>query len=173
MTQHATTQVKQAAQTAQWENCSPPQTAESARRIAAAISAAAQPTFLPLRIYLSGPLGAGKTFWVREAMRAWGYEEEVLSPSYMVAITHHINNLTIHHLDCYRLQGAAIDAESLELLEDETALCLLEWPECARDLPQADMTIDFNLLNDDEKRTLGFTAATASGQHLLNALLTQ
>lgn len=157
-----------------WHDCTPEQTRESARRIARAIFACAAQGggSLPLRVYLSGQLGAGKTFWVRAALRAWGHKAEVPSPSYMVALSYQVANLTIHHLDCYRLQGANIDAESLELLQDNTAICLLEWQENARGLPPADMHIE--LLHQKGSggkfRTLRFTALSDNGQRLLAAL---
>ena len=157
-----------------WRACTPAQTAESAQRLAAAISTGveqnASPSLPPLRIFLSGALGAGKTFWVRALLRAWSYRNEVLSPSYMVAMTYEVAGLVVHHLDCYRLQGTVVDAETRELLEDDSAICVLEWSEHARDLPPPDFCIQFINEEADDHRTLHFTATTARGTPLLEAL---
>ena len=97
----------------------------------------------PCVFLLEGELGAGKTTFVRGFVGALtkgtkGAEEEdhritVQSPTYALARSYPTTPTT-HHLDLYRLQQSNFDAYNLEdlglwdLLEDPTALVLVEWP---------------------------------------------
>ena len=102
---------------------------------------------LPARIFLSGELGAGKTCWVRALLRALGETGVIPSPSYALAHTYTLGELTVHHMDCFRLQGAALGDDLLELLDDE-ALCLVEWPEYATNLAAPDLWLYFNFVGE-------------------------
>src|SRR5687767_2832053 len=75
-------------------------------------------------LLLDGPLGAGKTIFVKGLASAVGIDpEEVTSPSFTL-VNPHAGRLMLFHLDLYRLdEGApaanAVDLE--ELLTDERA----------------------------------------------------
>lgn len=132
--------------------------AETEARTDAAAAGVAPHLSPPMRVFLSGPLGAGKTRWTRAALRALGERGRVPSPSYALAHTYRAGGRLIHHLDCFRLQGAALGGELLELLDDD-ALCFVEWPECAADLPPPDLRVrfDFDKESEDARRIV-FTA---------------
>ncbi len=81
---------------------------------------------------LSGPLGAGKTEFVRGMLSAYGLSEQVKSPSYLIEFEYHSSNSEvsrIRHLDCFRIEGRACDngLEDISAAPDE--LILVEWPE--------------------------------------------
>lgn len=120
----------------------------------------------PLHIYLAGELGVGKTFWVQSLLAALGEQQRVRSPSYALVYSYQIGALTIHHFDCYRLQGAPIGDDLLELLEQE-ALCLLEWHEQASNLPAADLYLNFSFAAS--ARVIQAEAASEQGEKLLCA----
>lgn len=90
------------------------------------------PTMLVSRVvYLQGPLGAGKTTWVRSWLAAMGYQGIVKSPTYSIIEHYQFSAGMIHHLDCYRLS----DVEELEAIGIRDFMgvghtCLVEWPEC-------------------------------------------
>jgi tRNA threonylcarbamoyladenosine biosynthesis protein TsaE len=81
-------------------------------------------------LLLDGPLGAGKTVFVKGLAASLGVDpEEVTSPSFTL-VNPHAGRLTLFHIDLYRLeQGAsaasAVDLE--ELLSDEHAVIAIEW----------------------------------------------
>jgi tRNA threonylcarbamoyladenosine biosynthesis protein TsaE len=87
---------------------------------------------------LSGEVGAGKTTFVRAAVRSLGVEERVTSPTYQLARGYEGlkdgRRLIVNHLDLYRLEGIE-DRDVLELddyLEPE-AVTFIEWAEPALD----------------------------------------
>jgi tRNA threonylcarbamoyladenosine biosynthesis protein TsaE len=81
---------------------------------------------------LSGPLGAGKTIFVKGICAALGVdEEEVTSPSFTL-VNPYAGRLQLYHIDLYRLDegaGAAHAVDLDELLSDENAVIVIEWAE--------------------------------------------
>lgn len=87
-------------------------------------------------LYLSGPLGAGKTFVARSIARALGLPgaERVTSPTFNLVTEHETRRGRVLHVDLYRLRDHANrDAEvaRLELREarENGAIVLVEWGE--------------------------------------------
>lgn len=81
-------------------------------------------------LLLDGPLGAGKTVFVKGLTTALGVDpDEVTSPSFTL-VNPYDGRLTVFHIDLYRLDegasaAAAVDLE--ELLSDEQAVIIIEW----------------------------------------------
>jgi tRNA threonylcarbamoyladenosine biosynthesis protein TsaE len=81
-------------------------------------------------VTVAGPLGAGKTTFVRGAARALGIEAPVTSPTYTIG--HRYSGAPdVSHLDLYRFEGMSApewgDIESYF----EDAVVFVEWPEAA------------------------------------------
>jgi tRNA threonylcarbamoyladenosine biosynthesis protein TsaE len=123
-----------------------------------------------LIIYLSGPLGAGKTTFVRGYLRALGYGGAVRSPTYTLLEIYELEGITLCHCDLYRL----VMAEELEFLGlrellDRSVTCLVEWPDKgAGFLPAADLTIA--IAYADGARRVSLTAHTEPAGHVLARL---
>jgi tRNA threonylcarbamoyladenosine biosynthesis protein TsaE len=83
-------------------------------------------------LLLSGPLGAGKTIFVKGICAALGIdEEEVTSPSFTL-VNPYDGRLRLYHIDLYRLDEGASAAHAVdldELLTDERAVIVIEWAE--------------------------------------------
>ncbi len=80
-------------------------------------------------VFLSGQLGAGKTFFIRAAARELGVREPVTSPSFTLAQSYK-GEVTVHHLDLYRLSAfGRDDAADLEPYFEPEAITFVEWPE--------------------------------------------
>ena len=95
-----------------------------------------------LRIFLHGELGAGKTTWVRAFLRACGVEGRIRSPSFSVVESYEVDGLALHHLDFYRQSDPhEWQGGGLRDLLIEPAVSLIEWPEKADGLPDADIDV--------------------------------
>jgi tRNA threonylcarbamoyladenosine biosynthesis protein TsaE len=81
-------------------------------------------------VLVSGDLGAGKTTFVRGAMRALGVTEPVTSPTFVVGHLYDGAAARLAHLDLYRLAG--LDDEDPGLLDPyfgADTISFVEWPE--------------------------------------------
>lgn len=83
-------------------------------------------------ILLNGPLGAGKTIFVKGIANGLGLNaEDVTSPSFTL-VNLHQGRLLLYHLDLYRLEEGAAAAHAVdldEILTDESAVVIIEWGE--------------------------------------------
>ena len=84
-------------------------------------------------LLLSGPLGAGKTLFVKGLAGALGLAaDEVTSPSFTLVNRYTEGRLTLYHIDLYRLSAGAQAAHAVdldEMLADERAVMVIEWAE--------------------------------------------
>ncbi len=94
-----------------------------ARRIALALPRGAL-------LVLTGPLGAGKTTFVKGVALALGSEATVTSPTYALVHEYPTPEGTLVHVDAYRLPDAdALVALGLDELRERARLTLVEWGE--------------------------------------------
>jgi tRNA threonylcarbamoyladenosine biosynthesis protein TsaE len=121
-----------------------------------------------LVVLLSGDLGAGKTTWVRAALRAWGWAGTVRSPTYTLLETYDATAVgPVHHLDLYRLR-APEELEELGLADlwPVPAVWFIEWPsQGAGYLPPADLTLRWT--HQRTGRQVQLAACSAAGEGLL------
>lgn len=80
-------------------------------------------------VLLFGPLGAGKTQFVRGLAHGLGMDpDEVRSPSYTLIDEHH-GATTFFHVDLYRLGPESLGDLGLEELFDDDTIVAVEWSE--------------------------------------------
>jgi tRNA threonylcarbamoyladenosine biosynthesis protein TsaE len=98
-------------------------------RAGAALAAALAPGDVVL---VSGDLGAGKTTFVRGALRALGVTEAVTSPTFVVGVLYDGAAGPLAHLDLYRLAGLGDeDPGLLDPYFGPETVTFVEWPERA------------------------------------------
>lgn len=105
---------------------SPEETFEAGRRVGERLAGGET-------LLLSGPLGAGKTVFVKGLATGLGLDPaEVSSPSFTLVNSYAEGRLLLHHIDLYRLAEGASSAHAVdldELLTDERAVVVIEWAE--------------------------------------------
>ena len=123
-------------------------------------------------IELHGPLGAGKSTFVRHLLHALGVQGRVKSPTYALMESYEAEldgaMLPIWHFDFYRFDDPQEweDAGFREVFGGP-GLKLVEWPEKAEGLlPQPDLRIEIEP-GLDEQRVVRLHAFTALGAELL------
>lgn len=119
------TTIAQHISTGEWQTHSAEETFNLGKRIGAQLSGGEI-------LLLHGPLGAGKTVFVKGIAAALDIDpEEVTSPSFTL-VNPYAGRLRFFHLDLYRLDEGAAAAHAVdleELLTDERAVVVIEWAE--------------------------------------------
>lgn len=110
---------------------------------------------------LSGPLGAGKTIFVKGICAALGVDEEdVTSPSFTL-VNPHAGRLLLYHIDLYRLDQGASAAHAVDLddlLSDEKAVLVIEWAERMGKYPLPDKVFRITIEGDGgSQRTISIS----------------
>ncbi len=81
-------------------------------------------------LLLSGPLGAGKTVFVRGVAAGLGVDpREVTSPTFTLVHEYRGGRLTLYHADLYRLERTGTDDLGLEEMGVRDGVLAIEWPE--------------------------------------------
>jgi tRNA threonylcarbamoyladenosine biosynthesis protein TsaE len=86
-------------------------------------------------VLVAGELGAGKTTFVRGALRALGVSEPVTSPTFVLGALYTGAAGPLAHLDLYRLGGLAEeDPGLLDPYFGPAIVTFVEWPERAESI---------------------------------------
>ena len=105
-------------------------------------------------LLLDGPLGAGKTVFVKGLAAALDIDpEEVTSPSFTL-VNPHVGRLPLFHIDLYRLDEGTAAAHSVdleELLTNEGAVIVIEWAERLGNYPLPANVWRIAILGDGEE----------------------
>ena len=113
-------------QTGEWTSRSPEETFAAGRGVGERLRGGEI-------LLLAGPLGAGKTVFVKGLAAGLGLDPaEVSSPSFTLVNRHAEGRLLLYHIDLYRLAEGASSAHAVdldELLADERAVIVIEWAE--------------------------------------------
>ena len=108
-------------------------------------------------VALRGPLGVGKTCFIKGIARGLGVEEEITSPTYTI-ISEYEGVLRgqpapIYHIDAYRLRGnddfSAMGGEEIVFGE---GISLIEWSErIPAFIPPEALRVDIEIKEDEER----------------------
>lgn len=133
-----------------------------------AASVARRPALRGAYIELRGPLGAGKTTFVRHLLRALGVAGRIKSPTYTVLEPYSLPGLAVSHFDFYRFEDPRewADAGFRDVFA-QPGLKLAEWPEKAGAmLPAPDLRLTIEPM-DGDARQVRAEAGTPLGVELL------
>jgi tRNA threonylcarbamoyladenosine biosynthesis protein TsaE len=105
-------------------------------------------------VLVMGELGSGKTTLVRGAARALGVTDPVTSPTFSIGHRYRGTDITVSHLDLYRLDS--LDQEDPELLADYFGpgrIAFVEWPQAAgAELGDARVRVTLHHAGADRRR---------------------
>lgn len=113
-------------------------------------------------ILLDGPLGAGKTVFVKGIAVACGVAaEDVTSPSFTL-VNPHVGYLPFFHIDLYRLDEGPAAAHAVdldELLSNDRAIIVIEWGERLKNYPLPAEAMRVQIKGDgDEPRIISISS---------------
>jgi tRNA threonylcarbamoyladenosine biosynthesis protein TsaE len=114
-------------------------------------------------IYLSGPLGGGKTTLVRGLLAGFGHTGAVKSPTFSLVEPYVLSRLNFYHFDLYRIKKPEEwDESGFREYFDGQSISLIEWPEKALAyLPGEDLWLTFAFSTVGRRVTI--VAATERG----------
>ncbi len=103
-------------------------------------------------VLLDGPLGAGKTAFVRGMARGLGAAPGAVSSPTFTLLQEYAGTLTLYHADLYRLTPP--ETADLGLLElSSEGILAVEWPERWRDAPSWAVRVEIRK-DDGDTRTI-------------------
>lgn len=138
------------------------QTRELAMKIASLLP-------LPSLLTLSGDLGAGKTTFTKGLALGLGIEDTVTSPTFTILKSYEGEDVTLHHMDAYRLEGIVQDLGFEEEIYDENAVCVIEWSHFIEyALPEE--RLEIKILLDGEDRIFTFIPKGKKYEEVVEAL---
>ncbi|MFO1337970.1 MAG: tRNA (adenosine(37)-N6)-threonylcarbamoyltransferase complex ATPase subunit type 1 TsaE [Burkholderiaceae bacterium] len=136
---------------------------------------AREPALRDARLELDGPLGAGKTTFVRHLLRALGVSGRIKSPTYAVVEPYELRlpggqPLAVSHFDFYRFDDPREWADAgFREVYTAPGLKVAEWAEkAAPHLPAPDLRLVIDPQADDSRQVRA-EAFSPMGQRLLAA----
>lgn len=130
---------------------------------------ATRPALVDACIELHGPLGAGKTTFVRHLLRELGVIGRIKSPTYTVMEPYQVGTLEISHFDFYRFTDPREwEDAGLRDVFARPGLKLVEWPDkAAGRLPPPDLRLEL-AVDEDDGREVTLEALSPRGLELLS-----
>ncbi|MEO7190829.1 MAG: tRNA (adenosine(37)-N6)-threonylcarbamoyltransferase complex ATPase subunit type 1 TsaE [Vicinamibacterales bacterium] len=102
-------------------------------------------------VLLSGPLGAGKTAFVRGLAEGLGCDlDGVSSPTYTI-VQEYGGPVTLQHVDLYRVLPAEVDDLALEELRED-AVMAVEWPDRWHRAPASAIVVTITPVGESTRR---------------------
>lgn len=105
-------------------------------------------------VLLNGGLGAGKTLFTKGILDSLGFDvDEVTSPSFTLVNLYDTDEFDIYHIDLWRLEPGNDVAAAVglgEILDNERAITIIEWPERLRNFSYTGRVISVTITGDGD-----------------------
>ena len=117
-------------------------------------------------ILLAGNLGAGKTLFTKGILYALDFDvDEVTSPSFTLVNLYRTEKFDVYHIDLWRIHensDAALAVGLPEILEDKTAVTIIEWSDRLKDFAFPEKTFRITIEGDgDDARKISISGGNA------------
>jgi len=112
-------------------------------------------------VALYGPLGSGKTFFVKYIAKSLGAKNYITSPSFTI-LNEYNASLPIYHFDFYRLKTKK-EIEEIGFIDflNQKGIFFIEWPERAESmLPRNYYKIVFEIIDKNSRKITIYTVYT-------------
>ncbi|MDG2159332.1 MAG: tRNA (adenosine(37)-N6)-threonylcarbamoyltransferase complex ATPase subunit type 1 TsaE [Gammaproteobacteria bacterium] len=99
-------------------------------------------------IYLHGPVGAGKTTFIKSYLSYLDEDSDATSPTFSLVNEYTAKGIKIFHYDLYRINSVKELYEiGMDYYFEQEGLHFIEWPDkFINELPPSNFDIHFNLL---------------------------
>jgi tRNA threonylcarbamoyladenosine biosynthesis protein TsaE len=108
---------------------------------------------------LYGNLGSGKTSFTQGVAKAFGVEDTVVSPTFVIEKIYELTSQNFSHLihiDAYRIEKSEelLHLGFREIIKDKGNVIFIEWPERVMDIIPDHIKINLKSLNDQNAREI-------------------
>jgi tRNA threonylcarbamoyladenosine biosynthesis protein TsaE len=104
-------------------------------------------------VLLSGPLGAGKSAFVRGLARGLGLDpEDVSSPTFTLVHDYRGGRLRLFHVDLYRLGVAGAEDLGLDELGVQDGVLAIEWPDRLGHAFRGAIEVELTIVDETSRR---------------------
>ena len=103
-------------------------------------------------VLLKGPIGAGKTSFVKGLAEGLSISENITSPTFALSHQYFSGKIPLLHLDLYRIENIALAREFYISQEEEAtqnnAILVIEWPELVQPIIDNFWKIEISYANN-------------------------
>ena len=104
-------------------------------------------------IILKGPIGAGKTSFVKGIGKGLCIKESITSPTFSLSNHYESGSMHLIHMDLYRIENSLsareLFIEEEEELEKNEGILMIEWPELIEPILEIYWKIEINYAHKD------------------------
>jgi len=102
-------------------------------------------------LLIEGPLGAGKTAFVRGLAGGLGCDEGTVTSPTFTLVQEYGGRVTLQHVDLYRLAPAEVEDLALDELAEGSVMAV-EWPDRWRGAPAEAIRVTIERVDDARRR---------------------